>query len=267
MLPVYKAISFNKIIEKGGRTKPWLVIVNAGNTPRPYVVKLFETSLIDFKDSVTSEVLGNVLAKEFNLPVPNAALIDFDDDFIDTIKNQGVLEILEARDTRLKFGSELLDGYVQFDSEAFKTADIKQVIDIDNVFAFDNLIRNPDRKNLKPNILIKSNEAYLIDHELGFEINNETINELKTWQWNSKFYNQHIFYNFLRDSITRHKTEYFDEFGEYLRLLNLNILTPYFHQLIQARYSPVNHGIITNYLTQMKQNSANFVYLMRAKIQ
>lgn len=46
MLPVYKAISFQRVLEKGGRTKPWLVLVQTEEKVAPYVVKLFETALI-----------------------------------------------------------------------------------------------------------------------------------------------------------------------------------------------------------------------------
>jgi hypothetical protein len=126
LLPIYKAISFNKIITKGGRTNPWVVLINANNNLKPYVVKLFETSLIEYRDSVANEVFGNVLAREFNLPVPNAALIDFDNAFLGTIRNQKLLEILDSRDTRLKFGSEMHEGYYNFDYKDFSSRDIKK---------------------------------------------------------------------------------------------------------------------------------------------
>lgn len=68
---------------------------------------MFKTELIELRDSVANEVIGNVLAKEFNLPVPKAALIDLDEDFIATLRNQELIQILDERDYRLKFGSEL----------------------------------------------------------------------------------------------------------------------------------------------------------------
>ncbi|MGN6248892.1 MAG: HipA family kinase [Ginsengibacter sp.] len=269
MLPVYKAISFNKIIKKGGRTEPWIVIVNAGNTLKPYVVKLFESKLIETRDSVTNEVVGNVLAREFNIPVPNAALIDLDEDFVETIKDrEDLLQILDERDYRIKFGSELLEGYFNFDYKAFSLKDVRKIIDIDNVYAFDNLIRNRDRNGvLKPNILIKSTNAFLIDHELGFEdINDGIVNDMKNWKWDRRFCDYHIFYNFLKNSPVKIKKEYFHEFGEYLKYLNVSTLEPYFSQLVGLGFNGNKHKLIQDYLSKMKQNSSNFTTIMLTTI-
>ena len=269
MLPIYQAISFNRVITKGGRTEPWVILVNAENSIKPYVVKIFKTDCINIRDSVANEVLGNILAKEFNLPVPNAALIDLSDDFINTIKDQNLLEILEDNDLRLKFGSELKDGFFNFDYTAYNLNDVRKIIDIDNVFAFDNLIRNRDRNGrLKPNILIKSNEAYLIDHELGFEeLSLDIIDGIKQYKLDRGFCAYHIFYTFLKQSPIRIKKEYFNEFEEYLRRLDVNILNPYFRQLSDVGFSTKNHSLITAYLTGMKQNSVRFAENLKLVIQ
>ena len=268
MLPIYKAISFHSIIQKGGRTEPWVISVNANNTIKPYVVKLFTSDLIETRDSVTNEVLGNVLAREFNLPVPNAALIDLDESFLSTLRDMSLIDILDQRDSRLKFGSELLEGYYPFDSNAFSLNDVRKIIDIDSVYAFDNLIRNADRKSiLKPNILIKSSEAFLIDHELGFErIDEKTINEVMNWAWDRKFCTYHIFEKFLKESTAKIQIEYFHEFEEYLKYLNIKTLSPYFEQLINYGFSNKNHSLIQNYLTEVKNNSSKFVDVIRGTI-
>lgn len=242
--------------------------MNAGNTLKPYVVKLFETGLIELRDSVANEVIGNILAKEFNLPVPKAALIDLDEDFVNTLRNPELIQILEERDYRIKFGSELLEGYFNFDYKAYNLNDVRKIIDIDSVYAFDNLIRNRDRNGeLKPNILIKSSEAFLIDHELGFEkITADIVKKMNNWEWDKGFCNYHIFYNFLKNSPLKIKREYFHEFGEYLKYLNINSLEPYFAQLIRYGFSGNKHTLIRNYLSEMKQNSSNFTNVMLSTI-
>ncbi|KAA6342312.1 hypothetical protein EZS27_009931 [termite gut metagenome] len=45
-LPIYKAISFNAILDKGGHSKPWVVMVDLEGVPKPYVVKLYKTIVI-----------------------------------------------------------------------------------------------------------------------------------------------------------------------------------------------------------------------------
>jgi hypothetical protein len=266
MLPVYHAISFQRVLEKGGRTKPWLVLVNTGERVQPYVVKLFDSALIEKNDSVANEVIGNVLAREFELPVPNAALIEMNEEFVQTVHDPELVEVLREKDDRIKFGSALLDGFFRFESAAISLSEVRKMVEIDSVFAFDNLIRNPDRNSLKPNILVRSKEAFLIDHELGFEISPESIRDLDNWKWSQRYYRHHLFYEYLKNTAHREKMDYFGEFHECLKLLNINALKPYYEQLRQQGFSTAKHEMTIDYLFQMKQKSANFVNLLRGLI-
>jgi hypothetical protein len=266
MLPVYKAISFIRVVDKGGRTMPWVVLVRTPLGLQPYVVKLFTTELIETRDSVTNEVLGNVLAPQFGLKVPRAALIDFDDRFLDTIKNFEILSILENRDWRLKFATELLDGVNQFNVSAFNSTEAREIIDIDTLFAFDYLIRNRDRTKTPANLLVRTDEAYLIDHELGFEIPDSFQNELNTWQGDRKAFEYHLCYGYLKNSWNSFKQEYFNEFEEHLRILPVNILNTYFEQLTKEGFSQNKHVTIKNYLLKARTNSTNFVNILKGMI-
>jgi hypothetical protein len=266
MLPVYKAISFQRIIEKGGRTKPWLVLVDTGTDVKPYVMKLFTTDHINKRDAVCGEVLGNFLAKEFELPVPQAALIETDGAFTSTINDFDALETFDQRDDRIKFGCELLNGYNQLQSGAFDSGQFKRMIRIGSLFAFDNLIRNRDRNNSKTNLLVRRNKAVLIDHELGFEIEPNTIDEFRNFQWNPAFYQYHLAYRFIKNSWKETKIHYFDEFGECLKYLNVNKLDSYFKQLVNYGFSPAKHSVIRDYLTEIKANSSNFVNMLKGII-
>lgn len=266
MLPVYKAISFQGIIEKGGRTKPWLILVKTDDFFQPFVVKVFETQLIETRDSVMNEVLGNILASQFGLPVPKAALIDFDQDFVQGIRSLSLLELLQQKDDRLKFGSELLEGYVQFNPSLFDASEARDIIPIDSVFAFDVLIRNADRNQGKPNLLTNGSEAFMIDHEVGFEIDENTIEEVLNWQIPQKFFKYHLFYNYIRASWKSNKEEYFNEFEECLKYLNVELLKPYLVQLYNHGFSPKKHNLIIDYLSKVKANSANFANLLKGLI-
>ena len=98
MLPIYQAESFRRVLDKGGRTKPWLILVRTEAGTVPYVVKLFEPNAIADRDAVANEVLGNILAREFQLPVPQAALIEFNDTFLATVSDSSLLDVLERAD-------------------------------------------------------------------------------------------------------------------------------------------------------------------------
>jgi hypothetical protein len=263
VLPVYKAHSFERILKKGGRTKPWLILVKDENRLVPYVVKMFSTTLIDSIESVVNEVLGNVLAQEFELKVPKAAFIEMDIDFQMTIRDSEAIEYFDQGDDRLKFGSRLISPAIEYQPETFEIKDIKDLTDIDSIFAFDNLIRNRDRTPGKPNFLISGKEGYMIDHELGFQIDSDTKNEILTMFWNQNLCRYHIFFDYLCSSVRKSREQFFDLFAEYLRFLNISNLDVYFNQLSQLGYSCKKRDIITDYLQTMKANSANFAILMR----
>jgi hypothetical protein len=89
---------------------------------------------------------------------------------------------------------------------------------------------------------------------------------LKNWEWDKKFYESHIFFTFLKNSTVKQKKEYFNEFHEYLRLLNVETLKPYFEQLSNHGFSDKKYKFIHKYLTEMKENSSNFVNTMRSTI-
>ncbi|MEJ0105199.1 MAG: HipA family kinase [Bacteroidota bacterium] len=265
MLQIYKAKSFIRQIEVGARTKPWVVLVRTPNGLRPYVVKLFETPYIKVWDSVTNEVIGNVLASQFNLNVPSAAFIDFDHSFVQTLP-ENLIRILNLKDDRLKFGTELLEGVSQFNIHSFSSVEAREVLDIDTLFGFDNLIRNADRTPQPANLLVGDLKAFLIDHEMAFDMRGNVQNELETWEWPERFWKPHIFHGYLKRSWSSFKQEYFNEFEEYLKLLNVQVLNPYFMQLSANGFSSANHDPVINYLSAMKKNSNKFVNVLKAKI-
>ena len=266
MLPIYKAIAFDKIIDKGGRTKPWSVIVDTGNGVRAFVVKMFTTQLVEARDSVTNEVMGNILAKEFDLPVPDAALIEMDEYFRMTIRDTDALVAYDQADERIKFGSALTEGNYLF-SPTFTKAQAAKMIELDTLFAFDLLICNKDRRAATPNLLVKGKSAYLIDHELGFEIDSNTLAGLQHGKWDDSYYRNHIFWNYLKKSKPAKRIEYFNTFAEYLRTLNVNRLTTYFQQLDNHGFSTEKHQLIRDYLIGVKQNSSIFINFLKLIIE
>ncbi|HLY70853.1 MAG TPA: HipA family kinase [Puia sp.] len=258
LLPVYHAYSFQSVFRKGGRTQPWLVLVNEGTKLVPYVVKMFTPYFIETFDSLTNEVLGNVLAQQFDLPVPQAALIIMDENFEMTINDMQALNELPLKDERIKFGTRLITSAIEFQKGAFTSSDIKSITEIDTVFAFDFLIQNRDRNNGKPNFLISNRTGYLIDHEKGFTIETNTASKLLVNPFSQGLLNYHIFYDFLYSSVAKTKEQYFDTFVEYLKNLNPNILDSYFSQLAMYGFSSSRYKILKDYLLEMKSNWSKF---------
>jgi hypothetical protein len=53
-LPIYEAVGFQQILDRGGHSKPWVVLVNMDGSPRPYVVKLYKTIDIEARNKMTA---------------------------------------------------------------------------------------------------------------------------------------------------------------------------------------------------------------------
>jgi hypothetical protein len=265
MLPIYKAIAFNKIIKLGGRTQPWSVLVETQNGIQSYVVKMFRGDEVDPRDPVTKEVLGNLLAKQFDLRVPEAALIEMDENFRTTIKDTEAQSVYQLADKRMKFGSALIEGNYLF-SPTFTKTQAAKMIELDTLFAYDVFIRNRDRTAFKPNLLVKGNSAFLIDHELGFEIDDQTTIDLLRGKLNYTSYQHHICWKYLKKSRNPIKKEYFNSFIEYLKTLDLHSLEPYFQQLSDLGFNTANHENIKNYLSQAKKNLVTFANLLKLSI-
>ena len=149
MLPIFDAISLQSILTEGGRTQPWIIYVKVNNSREPYVVKLFTTDEVDNTDALAHEVFCSVLANEFDLSVPEAALIRFNNRFIQTLPSK-VGDLLYTRDNRLKFGCKYKPNAILLKKNLPNNQLNKILIDIDTIYAFDNLINNKEEAFTKP---------------------------------------------------------------------------------------------------------------------
>lgn len=266
MLPTYTAVSAVEIIHENiGRTKPWVVVVDTGNnTFKKYVVKLFTTHQNDVNHSISKEVVGNIMAQSFDLNVPQAALIEFSNDFELTLKPDFQLQYA-ARDERIKFGVELVDSTFRFESGLSKQSFKKLSNDnIDTLYAFDNLIRNADRGGMKSNLFFAGRNMYLIDHELAFNLP-IPLNTFENISWESGYRENHLCYRYLKRAHTDTKNHYFHLFNEYFRVFNPRSLDSYFDQLQKFGYQ-TNRIDVNNYLNFINNNFVNFTNSLKVSV-
>jgi hypothetical protein len=261
MIQELTAQAFLRVM-KGGRTEPLLVTANTARGIEPFVVKLFRTEEIKKRNSVQNEVLGNVLAKEFGLSVPEPALIEFNSDFLKTLPFDQLTRVT-SMDSRIKFATRQCEGVPQYIT-GLRSDYIQKKISPDTLFAFDTLIRNADRTNGKPNLLMGTDTAFVIDHELGFQSIDRAIHELRTNNWTMRYSQFHIFYPLLKRKQTKAKAGYFGEFEEYLKYLNVNKLDPYLQQLQGHSYQTSN--AIKDWLTFAKGNLNSFINILRGAL-
>lgn len=263
-LPIYKAISFNRIIEKGGHSKPWIVSVNADGTLKPYVVKLYRTLDIEARNKMTAEIFGNLMASEFDLNSPSPAIIDFTEDFRMSLNND-CEEILSLLDERAKFGTEYIEGAFLFAPQTPKE-EADKIIPTDSLYAFDYFICNRDRTLQKPNLLVKNGGGILIDHEMALEVDENTLSNFNNGKWNDK-YQYHLFYDKLKASTHEEKQCYFEEFESYLQMLRLNKFNEVFIQLKDLGFNNLNEDILKSYFSAILHAPHQFINILKQSIE
>lgn len=262
-LPIYEAIGFQRILDKGGHSKPWVVLVNMEGSPRPYVVKLYKTKDIEARNKMTAEVVGNVLASDFGLYAPPAAIINFSDEFRMQLNNE-CEELLSDQDMdeRPKFGTEFIEASFLY-NQGFGRKKTLELIAPPLLYAYDYFICNRDRNLHKPNLLINKGQALLIDHEMALEIDENTIGNFADGIWDSR-YQHHLFYQFI--SRYKDKSNLFDEFLLYLHELNFRKLDSYFNQLEELGFT-THRELILEYWQMIQKKSSIFATVLASSVQ
>lgn len=264
---VLKEITALEILEdslEGGTTKPMLVLCDDGNK---YVLKIFKEIHSQQRCYTGAEVCAYLLAKEFNLSIPDGALITIPIELIELIKNsnKSLYQELATKDySKPCFGSLYLESLPTYSpSLKDKYFDLDE---LETIFAFDIFILNEDRKNSKPNILKSSEHYFLIDHEKAFE---GSAYALKLFQENElvQYYETHIFFQSLSEIEKKHpKTVNFETFIEFLRILNLKTIRKQIERLESLKYYVNECYDWLNYLEEIKKNSTKFVELLKKKL-
>ena len=181
-----------------GRTTPGVFICEDANgkPAGEYVVKL-KSNIETGNAGLLREIVGNLLAEEVGLTAPEPAIVEIPVELADSISDLPVAQAVQ-KSIGLNFGSKNLSGgYYAWPDEKTVSPSLKQLaIDI---FVFDALIHNPDRRRDKPNLLWKSDELIVIDHESAFSFLLAVPRLNQTWLLADQPYlDNHIFFRDLR---------------------------------------------------------------------
>jgi len=192
-IPHLYASSYQKEMESG-RTRPCLFFCddNDGELHGEYVVKL-KAGLENWQVGLVAELMASQIAVFLDIPTPEPAIIEIDPELADIIQAPALAgKIRES--AGLNFGSKLIGpGFETWLVGEKVPGSLKQLAC--EIFAFDALIQNPDRKTHKPNILWKGEEIYVIDHEMGFSFVYPIIGQ----EANMGFLKDHLFYQSLQE--------------------------------------------------------------------
>ncbi len=182
--------------------------------------------------------------------------------FFETIPDEIVRKQLLQADERFKFASVYVFPTVKVEW-GLPIDYLAENISLENLYAFDNFIRNGDRGERKTNMIrhTENSEIFLIDHEMAFDITPQTTQNFEKGQWEVMFTTYHFAYNYLQQQ----PSPTFYEFEEYVNTLNLKKLEPIFRQLEQWGFD-TKEDLLTEYLFYMKKNIAKFIALLQKTI-
>lgn len=167
MMEVVTAVRFDRPMSNG-KTRPCLLACERANGDEVEVVAKFSAGSELKAGGLAAEAIAALLAADLGMRVPEPFLVLLDDGFFDLVAaSHRELADLMRRSSRLAFGSRKLPpGFATLPAGAPIPAELRQAAA--EIFAFDCLIENPDRRTTNPNLLSDGRFFAIIDHELAF---------------------------------------------------------------------------------------------------
>ncbi len=160
-----RAVRFDRRMGSG-RTKPSLLAAMAADGTEVEVVTKFSAGCDRSIGALAVETISALLAADLDLPVPEFFFVTFDEQFVATISDQEAAELARKSDP-VAFGSKKLPpGFSVWPSRKAIPALVVQ--EAAEIFAFDALTCNADRRPANPNCLFDGKSLAMFDHELCF---------------------------------------------------------------------------------------------------
>ena len=165
MLDLVTAVRFDGRVQTG-KTMPIRLACETHAREEVEVVAKLSASCEGGVRALVAEAIAALLAADLDLPVPEPFVVKLESDFCATIPDPEIAD-LARRSSPVAFGSKKLPpGYATW--PVGKSIPREAVNVAAEVFAFDALIANADRRTDNPNCLALGASLAIIDHELAF---------------------------------------------------------------------------------------------------
>ncbi len=165
MIPELTATRFLKVMGSG-RTQPCLMVGEDAEGNEVEVVMKLRGHPQIMPGGMVAEAMASLLASDVGLPVPPPYRMKIEKDFAQTVPDPVLRGNLEKSEG-LNFASgRWAAGHAIWPKDRFIPKTVKPVAM--EIFAFDGLIQNPDRRAVNPNCVFLGDEFMLYDHESAF---------------------------------------------------------------------------------------------------
>lgn len=151
---------------KTGRTKPVIIECEMNDGDAIEIYTKYSAGTMQKVYELAMEALCGMLARDLGLPVPSFFAVKLSDDFIDTIKEAEIHNSLKNSDM-YAFGSKSLPtGFAAWPPNEVVPESLCELAA--EIYTFDAIVINGDRRPDNPNCLTSGNDLAIIDHELCF---------------------------------------------------------------------------------------------------
>jgi hypothetical protein len=190
------AIQFERFMTSG-RTSPALCGCEdqAGMMVGEYVVKL--RGAIG-ESGLVNELFAARLARHFGLAAPELALVSIEPALAELVATTQPAQADRIRGSvGLNFGTKALSGVSTWPVDKFIPEAMWQAA-VD-VFAFDALVQNPDRRYANPNLFARGDSVLVFDHEAAFSFLLALFPSATPWKLaDQQYLTGHVFYRKLK---------------------------------------------------------------------
>lgn len=167
MLDLVTAVRFDRRMGSG-KTWPCLLSCARADGEETEVVAKFSAGCERQVGGLIAEAIAAILAADLALPIPQPLVVEFDAEFVELIRlRDPALAERAAASLLVAFGSSKLPpGFALLP----RGKSVPQTLrpQAAEIFAFDALIQNPDRRQENPNCLLDGRSFAIFDHELAF---------------------------------------------------------------------------------------------------
>lgn len=179
MLSHVTAVRFDGRV-KSGRTAPCRLTCEAADGAEVEVVAKLSDGCDRKVTALVMEAIAALLAADLDLPVPEPFLVTLEPEFIAGLPD-ATIAAMARRSSPLAFGSKHLPpGYTSWPvGKAIPKDALAMAAEI---FAFDALTGNDDRRPANPNCLFSGASLAIYDHEMAFPPNEGIIGWRPPWE-------------------------------------------------------------------------------------
>lgn len=194
MLSLVAAVRFDGRVQSG-RTVPCRLTCEAADGIEVEVVAKLSDGCDRKVTALAMEAIAAMLAADLDLPVPEPFLVALEPEFIAGLPDETVAA-MARRSNPVAFGSKYLPpGYTSW--PVGKAIPKDALVTAAEIFAFDALIVNDDRRPVNPNCLFSGSSLAIYDHEMAFPSTEGIVGWKPPWETGSlQFFKQaprHLF--------------------------------------------------------------------------